>query len=351
MSQNREQLQQIAALIKGGKKAEASKMLVPLLKAAPNDAAAWWLMVNAVSDTEHKKRALKRFLQLRPGDEKGQAMLAKLEPPAPVVEDDDPFSDPDNPFVAAKQESAPARQASPRKSFLNNDDPFGDVDGDDDPFSDVKSTPALVRSTNSPVKVTAPRTSAPPRAASGGNSSMLILGAVVLIAVIAIGAAVLLASTRSSSTAAPLSSASNADSNVDLNAYVEPVVRCTNEESVFNQNDDEGARLPSRVSDEGTLNVGDNKSGFFSGSNELHGYSFNGSSGQWIVIEMWSPDNSIDPRVEVYDPDGLQFAFCDDSDSLDTYMEVRLPRYGQYTIVAQQFGISAGDYQISVRER
>jgi len=339
MSQaNREQLQHIASLIKSGKKGEAAKLLIPLLKADPNNASGWWMMANAVNDPEHKKRALKRFLQLRPGDEKGTAMLAKLEA---AVAEEDPFNDPDNPFVAAARSSEPAPSSAPgRRSLLHkSDDPFDDVAGDeDDPFADA---PPIALSTSQPMP--AKRKNAPPASSSSTNNSLLIIGGVVLIAVIAIGAAVLVASSRNNN-AAVVSG--------DPNAYVDPIVHCDDDSSVFNENDDIGARLSSRVDNRGRLDLGSTASGSFSGSNELHGYSFSGASGEWVVVEMWSPDGSIDPQVEVYDPNGEQFAFCDDSsDSLDTYMELRLPRNGTYTIVAQQFGLSEGSYQISVRTR
>src|SRR5690242_9480214 len=93
------QLEKATAFIKIGKRGEARTILVSLLKAEPDNAAGWWLMANAVSDTEHKKRALQRVLQLRPGDQKAEAMLAKLDMPGAH----NPFKDPDNPFVAAKQ--------------------------------------------------------------------------------------------------------------------------------------------------------------------------------------------------------------------------------------------------------
>ncbi|MFN8374372.1 MAG: hypothetical protein U0694_16035 [Anaerolineae bacterium] len=339
MSQaNREQLQQIASLIKSGKKAEAAKLLIPLLKTDPNNAAGWWMMANAVNDPEHKKRALKRFLQLRPGDEKGTAMLAKLEA---VVEEEDPFSDPDNPFVAAARSSEPAPSSTPaRRSLLHkSEDPFDAVAGDeDDPFADAPPVAlSTSRSTSRPITTNRPASSS----SSSTNNSLLIIGGVVLIAIIAIGAAVLVASSRN-----------NAAVSGDPNAYVDPIVDCDDDSSVFNENDDVGARLSSRVDNRGRLDLGSTANGAFNGSNELHGYTFNGASGQWVIIEMWSPDSSIDPQVEVYDPNGQQFAFCDDSsDSLDTYMEVRLPRSGVYTIVAQQFGLNEGSYQISVRAR
>jgi hypothetical protein len=351
MSQsNREQLQQIAALMKAGKKAEASKMLVPILKTDPNNAAAWWLMANAVSDSEHKKRALKRFLQFRPGDEKATAMLAKLEPPV----EDDPFSDLDNPFVAAAQTSVPAR----RKSFLtptaDDDNPFGSAQDDDNPFADSpkSSTPDWMNSTRSQPK---PKRDTDSEPFKSNNSSYMILGGVIVAALIAIGAAVLIVNVRNSGGSA---GTANASAGVDENIYYEPEVDC-HADIEFNVNEDEGVRLPSRLIDLGAISFGETVEAFFQDGTEEHGYTFDGEAGQWVVIEMWAtefdPDYQLDPLVEIYDPEGHQFALCDDraSDNWDVYMEVRLPRNGVYTIVAKRYEYNdvMETYRLSLESR
>jgi hypothetical protein len=122
------QLEKATAFIKIGKRGEARAILVSLLKTEPDNAAGWWLMAHAVNETEYKKRALKRFLQLRPGDEKAETMLAKLDLPTAH----NPFKDPDNPFVAAKQ----------NRQVGEFDDPFAGIE-DDDPFGELVTKPSL----------------------------------------------------------------------------------------------------------------------------------------------------------------------------------------------------------------
>jgi hypothetical protein len=363
MSQaNRELFQQAAALIKAGKKVEATKMLVPLLKSEPENASGWWLMANAVSDPEHKKRALRRFLQIRPGDEKGEAMLAKLEMPI----EDDPFNDLDNPFAAAvkptsTQTSFPSSTPKRRKSLLNtiegNDNPFDDAVDNDNPFNDsgTNSAASWMSSTKSQSLSKSNRSTETVPHGSNSNS-LIILGGVILAALIAVGAAVLIVMTRD-----PIESNSSASlrGGSDSNAYVSPEVDCYDNSSEYNQNVDEGALLPARLIDLGAIAIGETVEAEFLNGTEEHGYTFNGESGQRLVIEMWATEfdeeNQLDPVIEVYDPSGEQFAFCDDREEgdWDAYMEVRLPQNGLYTIVAKRYEFNEvrGTYRLSLEQR
>ncbi|MCS7070178.1 MAG: pre-peptidase C-terminal domain-containing protein, partial [Anaerolinea sp.] len=77
MSTN-QQLQQAYQLIRQGNKQEAMRILVPIVKADANNADAWWLLANAVSDTNQARRALEQVLRLRPNDDKARRMLDRL---------------------------------------------------------------------------------------------------------------------------------------------------------------------------------------------------------------------------------------------------------------------------------
>ncbi|NWF67737.1 MAG: PPC domain-containing protein [Chloroflexi bacterium] len=338
---SRDELQQIAALIKAGQKAEAGKRLLPLLKADPQNAAAWWLLANAVANPEHQRRALDKVLQLRPGDERAQKMLDKLSAKA-----DDPFDDPSNPFIAAKK-SATQEMRAGKRSLLHKtaaDDPFSsDTDDDSDPFADVRSQPTGW------INEGQPRRPPAPARGSAVNSSLLILGVVVVIAIIAVVATLIYVNSRGS---VPAATVANSDVPGADDRVFSTEVDCGSN-SVTNINDDEGARLPARAIDLGTLRFNQSATADFLDGAEIHRYSFDGSAGQRITIEMWAEDVGIDPQIEVYDIDGFQIAFCDDRDlsegNLDAYMEIRLPRSGTYTIVARQFGFSEGTYRIMVR--
>jgi hypothetical protein len=104
-----EPLQEAYRLIREGSTQEAVRILVPLVRADPLNADAWWLLANAVENTDQKRQALERVLKLRPGDEAAQKMLARLggaasaktpraprtSAPIPVSADDDEFTDVD----------------------------------------------------------------------------------------------------------------------------------------------------------------------------------------------------------------------------------------------------------------
>jgi hypothetical protein len=114
------QLQEAYQLIRQGQQVEAVRLLVPLVRADPNDADAWWLMANAVSDPAQQRRALEQVLRLRPNDDKARKMLARLD-----AAQNDPFADPAaDPFA-----SAPPTRSTPTARRMPADDPFGDPVG------------------------------------------------------------------------------------------------------------------------------------------------------------------------------------------------------------------------------
>lgn len=92
-----DQLQQAYQLIRAGSRQEAVQLLMPILRADQTNADAWWLLANAVTDPNQKKRALEEVLKLRPGDERARKMLNQIAPPPPANTfdlDDDVFSPP-----------------------------------------------------------------------------------------------------------------------------------------------------------------------------------------------------------------------------------------------------------------
>ena len=95
-----DQLQRAYQLIRAGNRQESVQVLMPILRADPANADAWWLLANAVTDPNQKKRALQEVLKLRPTDDRARRMLEQLEPPPPPPPvqsfdlDDDVFNDP-----------------------------------------------------------------------------------------------------------------------------------------------------------------------------------------------------------------------------------------------------------------
>jgi hypothetical protein len=340
---SRDQLQQAYALIKGGKKAQAVKLLVPILKTEAKNAAAWWLMANALEDPEKQRKALEKVLQLKPGDARATAMLDQLD----GGQADDIFNDPNNPFVQAKATST-FQAVAPTRSAVVEDDPFGDVEDDgDDPFSDTRtSTVDWVSSVSAKRK--SQTVAAVKPASSSSNSSMVILGGVVLIVIIAVAATAIFVSVRNSGG----STIVNAEG--ETVAYFDPIIECGNPRDQANENRNEGDRVPRSALDLGSLDYDDVVTAEFEDFEETHAYTFEGQAGAWVSVEMTS--NELDPVVEIFDPDGLQFAFCDDRDAdsqgnrdYNVYMEVRLPVTGTYTILAQEYAGFTGRYRIVVR--
>ncbi len=82
----RQQLQQAYEHIRSGRKSEAAALLMPILKADEDNANAWWLLANAVTDPADIREALENVLRLRPGDAKAQKMLDDLSARAPADE-------------------------------------------------------------------------------------------------------------------------------------------------------------------------------------------------------------------------------------------------------------------------
>ena len=94
-----DQLQRAYQLIRAGSRQDAIQVLMPVLRADPANADAWWLLANAVTDPAQKKRALEEVLKLRPTDERARKMLAQVAPPPPPPApsfdlDDDVFKAP-----------------------------------------------------------------------------------------------------------------------------------------------------------------------------------------------------------------------------------------------------------------
>jgi hypothetical protein len=77
MSEN-DTLQQAYQLIRSGEKTEAVKLLLPIVRADPDNADAWWLLANAVDKSDQAKRALQQVLKIRPNDQRARRFLEQL---------------------------------------------------------------------------------------------------------------------------------------------------------------------------------------------------------------------------------------------------------------------------------
>lgn len=164
----KDKLQQAYQLIRSGEKTEAVKLLLPIVRADPENADAWWLLANAVDKSDQARRALQQVLKVRPNDQRARRFLeqlggtpppARTAPPpttfdedvpfttssAPAVYEDDPFADDlppveedvwEDPFASDASDRADA--ASRPSGASRKVDP--DLDFDEDPFAPDKPT-------------------------------------------------------------------------------------------------------------------------------------------------------------------------------------------------------------------
>ena len=161
-----DKLQQAYQLIRSGEKTEAVKLLLPIVRADPDNADAWWLLANAVEKSDQAKRALQQVLKVRPNDQRARRFLEQLggtppstrtpSPPttfdedvlfttsgAPAVYEDDPFDDDlppieddvwEDPFALDDSDESDAAFRPPGAS--RPVDP--DLNFDEDPFAPDK---------------------------------------------------------------------------------------------------------------------------------------------------------------------------------------------------------------------
>ncbi len=192
-----QQLQQAFQYIKNGQQQEAAQILVPIVRAEPNNADAWWLLANAVTNSEQQRRALEKVLSLRPGDERAQKKLSQLTG-APV---------PPPPSSVAPTVMIPTSQMQQQIQAQSDpfaSDPFTDIPASSgtDPFGQPSSSYATPRATTSyssaqqqppgaypppygaPNPYGAPPIAAPPPKKRGCNCCLVVF-ILMLVAVIA----------------------------------------------------------------------------------------------------------------------------------------------------------------------
>lgn len=72
-------LKQATDLLKGGEKAEAERLVKQYLRENREEPRGWWVLANATSDPELKRKSLVQLLKIKPDFDKAQQMLATLE--------------------------------------------------------------------------------------------------------------------------------------------------------------------------------------------------------------------------------------------------------------------------------
>jgi hypothetical protein len=115
---SRSQLQEAYQLLKRGRKVQAEAILQPIVEEEPDNADAWWLLANALSDVDAKRDAAERVLRLRPDHAKARLMLQRLKK---MDEIEDSLSDIlEMPYVESSPEASGQRVVVTKPKGQNN---------------------------------------------------------------------------------------------------------------------------------------------------------------------------------------------------------------------------------------
>jgi hypothetical protein len=354
-------LQQAYRLIKDGNKTQATSILVPIVRAEPNNADAWWLLANAVSNTEQQRRSLEQVLRLRPNDEKARRMLDRIgggasAPPPPPPQ---PAPPPD-PF-AASTSYPPQQTYDPFAGSTSEPDPFaGDPFDTSDPFADVIDQRRERRDVT-------PVGAAPPVIVQRrkGTSPFVIFLAIIgvigiigcAICAIATGGFAFLGGQFIQQVAGTLTSdpdfatAMQEFGNLGLTLTADPNFGGLAATMSSSLEEIGGAAVLGDYNRRGAVEMGQTVTGTVDTFDD-DGWTFEGSDGDEITVELVATDNDLDPQLYVYGPDEGLIAENDDidfaNDNRNSRVEVTLPSSGTYTIIVSAFG-EGGAYELSVR--
>lgn len=283
--------------------------------------------------------------------------------PAPIMDDpfaDDPFSAPksssraasdpfasskggaSDPFGSSAKSSSRSTDpfgndpfaAAPKSRSQNQtaDDPFGSG-GDGDPFADDPFAGVGAGKKGGSKRSPSSRSSS----SGGGNPVVIILAVVGVVALLGCG----ICGWWIYSTG-----------NQMVQIVTENMTIMPDGTVVFGGSfgSSSGGTLPTNLEMQGGISAGQTLRGNLDGIRD-DGWPLQGSAGQTITIELNAVTTDLDPRVYIYNPDGTLLGENDDIDlstNRNSRLTVTLPSNGTYTIVASQFGFSAGDYELRV---
>ncbi|MBE2267040.1 MAG: pre-peptidase C-terminal domain-containing protein [Anaerolinea sp.] len=325
-----DQMRQAYELIKQGKKREAVAILQPILKTDRSNADAWWLLANALTEPEKQVQALEQLLRLRPDDGRASRMLERLQEQLRPKVDDFSFDDVDNTVVDddpfSRSSSSTFGSSGGGASSFSSDDPFMSSSG-----SSYQSRP--------PVETFGP----PPRQRSSGNNPVVMILAIV--GVLALGCCVI--------SAALFARAGGEIGNIfnqimqtvtadpDVQGFFGTIAAGTPGAAIFDRNS---------ANSRGAIDVGQSIAGNVDTFDDDY-YTFSGSAGMAITINVEATDTDLDPQLYVYDSENRLLGMNDDIDmsggNYDSRLTITLPSNGTYYLVVSAFG-SGGRYNIRV---
>lgn len=352
-----DQLQQAYRLIKDGNKTQATAILVPIVRAEPNNADAWWLLANAVSNPDQQRRSLEQVLRLRPNDEKARRMLDRIgggsTPPPPPPPQPAP---PPDPFTGSTSYPPQQQTYDPFAGSTPEPDPFAG-----DPFDDVIDERRERRGVT-PVGTPPPVIVERRKGTSPFVIFLAIIGVIGIIGcaicAIATGGFAFLGGQFIQQVAGTLTSdpgfatAMQEFGNLGLTLTVDPNfggLAATLSSSL--EEIGSGSQVLGDYTRRGAVEKGQTVTGTVD-TFEDDGWTFEGSEGDEITVELLATDSDLDPQLYLYGPDEALIAENDDidfaNDNRNSRVEVTLPSSGTYTIIVSAFG-EGGAYELSMR--
>lgn len=368
-----QQLRRAYELIKAKKRNEAVQILLPILQTDRDNANAWWLLANAVTDPKDAREALENVLRLRPDHENARKLLDKLnathpqEPkPEPEPEQEtfdfggvgaeetppqaaaDPFGGQAETF-GAPASSTPAGGAAA--------DPFGAPTASGPAARGASSTAATDPFGGGAARPAGAPAAAAPRAKKSGTNPLVIILAVVGIVALC-GCVACFAVTSVLPTLGLSILGTSADEVVGVLEDFSATVESSGFQETLQAGGGSilpgvGSALPADIVRRGSINYGESRRDTLQ-VGQKHGWVFSGNQGDTVVIEMVGVGgSSIDPYLVLYGPDNAQIANDDDGgDGLNSRLEFTLPTSGTYTIMAWTFaGTGGGEYELRLNRR
>jgi hypothetical protein len=300
-----EPLHEAYRLIREGSKEEARRLLVPLVRADPLNADAWWLLANALEEPGKQRRALEKVLELRPDDDRAQRMYDRLLADAP----------PDR--AALRPATAPSIDFDPAALFEQDEgfDPFDDLPPDEG------------------IRV---------HKSSGGSGIVTIILALIGIFTILGCALCILTLTIT----APVITRVVGDVMLTVTVMPEfaPLARLGSTPTA--------PALPGDLNILGSIETGETVSGTVD-SFQDDGWTFSADAGERVIITLNAVDDAFDPRLYLYSPDKQLAAENDDVDAATNrgaQIEVTLAQGGKYTLRVSAFS-GGGDYELTLQRQ
>lgn len=288
-----QQLQQVYELIKNGHKEHAASLLSVWLVADPCNADAWWLLALAAPTHELTRRALTKLLEMRPDDIRARQLLDSM---------------------SVRQLMADARSAA--VEFQNAPQPA---------YPPSQLEPRLPRLR---------RRTRKPRNRRGGPTRTFYVALAFSCLFGVAGCALMV-----------LAVASGFDWINHLFENAPVVVPVIHAGTLWADPVDLGD-----INALGNTGLTQYRTGLLDSMTDRHRYVFSGRAGDWVAIEITTPDSMLDPAVALYSESGVLIGGNTDRSPSDTdaAIALALPYNGSYTaVVSVQAG--EGAYRLQLR--